>query len=188
MTRIAALVFFVAIFAVAASGPPRGQASSASVDVSAVFLDATAQKTATGSDFSANYVVIEVTVTPKGNKPLIVSPDDFLLRIPSDADSSGPMAASQVLRAGGGLILHRSDQILMGIDRVNPQNTGVTAAQSGSDVAPDAVAALQSRMLSSKTTSSPVTGLLFFPFGKKKAGSVDLVYSAPDAKLHISFR
>jgi hypothetical protein len=43
-------------------------------------------------------------------------------------------------------------------------------------------------MLPAKTTSDPVTGLLFFPIPKKKAKDLDLVYTSPLSKLHIKFK
>lgn len=155
--------------------------------MAAVFLDIAAVKQATGTDFAGKFTVLEVTLTPKGGKPLDVDPDDFLLRVDSNSDRSGPLAAAQVLGTGG-LILHKEEQHVIGITRADSAYNGVTVA-SGSAPAPiDAINALKEKMLPFKTTTTPVTGLLFFPIEKKKPRDLDLVYSTPSGKLHISFR
>lgn len=173
--------------AASAANPKLGKAADDSVEVAAVFLDAVALKQATGSDFNNAYTVIEVTVTPKGGKPLELQPDDFLLRINSDSESSGPMGASQVYGAGSSLVLHSGRQTI-GTTPSDPGYNGLTVSPGSSSASADEVKALQSRMLPAKTTSSPVTGLLFFPIAKKKPGDLDLVYSSPTGKLHIAFR
>lgn len=170
-----------------AANPPIGEASDASVTINARFMDAAAVQQATGSDFKNTYTVIEVTVTPKGDKPLVLQPDDFLLRINSDSDSSGPMVASQVYGAGSAIVL-QGEQDTIGVTRNDPGYTGISIAKGSSSVSKDKIAALQAKMLPSKTTSDPATGLLFFPIAKKKARDLDLVYTSPLGKLHIKFK
>ena len=177
----------MATLAASAANPPMGKAQNESAEVAAMFLDVAALKQATGSDFNNAYTVIEVTVTPKGTAPLELQPDDFLLRINSSSDSSGPMAASQVYGAGGGLMLHQGKDTI-GITATNPAYTGATPVAGSSSASPEAIKALQSKMLPAKTISAPVTGLLFFPIPKKRPRDLDLVYSTPTGKLHISFR
>lgn len=170
-----------------AANPATGEASDSSVSVNARFMDAAAVQQATGSDFKNTYTVIEVTVTPKGDKPLVLQPDDFLLRINSDSESSGPMVASQVYGAGTAIVLHGSQETI-GITRNDPGYSGISVAHGSSSASKEEIAALQAKMLPAKTTSEPVTGLLFFPIAKKKAKDLDLVYSSPEGKLHIKFR
>jgi hypothetical protein len=181
-------IVFVAVTLLTAApkNPPMGKASDSSVEVAATFFDAAAVQQATGSDFKDTYTVIEVTVTPKGDKLLELQPDDFLLRVTSDADSSGPMAASQVYGAGGGLVLH-SGRETIGITRTDPGYNGVSIVKGSSTASKEQIDALQSKMLPAKSISRPVTGLLFFPLAKKKPHSLDLVYTSPVGKLHISF-
>jgi len=189
MPRLIALAtLMVVALAATAANPPAGQAGNADVAISAVFLDAAAVVQATGADYAKNYTVLEVTVTPKGGKAYDVQPDDFLLRVSSDTDSSGPLAASQVLGAGSGLVVHRDQPLSIGINRANSGVSGVTAATGRATVPADAITALQSKMLPAKTTPEPVSGLLFFPIAKKKPKDLDLVYTTPDGKLHIAFR
>jgi ABC-type glycerol-3-phosphate transport system substrate-binding protein len=187
MVRIALSMTLLVAALASAANPPSGQAADASVTVAAVFLDTAAVKQSTGSDFNNAYTVIEVTVTPKGGKPLDVQPDDFLLRINSNSESSGPMAAAQVYGAGGGLVLH-GEKDTIGVTPSNPGYSGVTVVPASKGASADAIKALQSKMLPAKSTSDPVTGLLFFPIAKKRARDLDLVYSSPLGKLHVAFR
>ena len=170
-----------------AANPAMGEASDASVSINAVFMDPAAVQQATGSDFKSTYTVVEVTVTPKGDKPLVLQPDDFLLRIGSDSESSGPMVASQAYGAGSAIVLQGSQETI-GITRSDPGYSGISIAKGSSSVSKEQIAALQAKMLPAKTTSDPVTGLLFFPIAKKKAKDLDLVYTSPLGKLHIKFR
>src|SRR6185436_5196656 len=94
----------------------------------------------------------------------------------SNSDSSGPMSASLVYGAGGGLVLH-SGKNTIGITPNNPGYSGATVVAGSSSASPEAIKDLQNKMLPTKTTASPVTGLLFFPIAKKKAKDLDLVYS-----------
>lgn len=188
MGRISlALWILTAAVAAHAANPAMGAASDASVTINAVFMDPVAVQQATGSDFKNTYTVIEVTVTPKGDKPLVLQPDDFLLRIDSDSESSGPMVASQVYGAGSTIVVHGAQEVI-GITRNDPGYTGVSVAKGSASVSKDQIDALQAKMLPAKTTSDPVTGLLFFPIPKKKPKDLDLVYTSPLGKLHIKFR
>jgi len=187
MGRTSLAILLAAAMVANAANPPTGEASDASVKINAMFMDAAAVQQATGSDFKNAYTVIEVTVTPKGNKPLIIQPDDFLLRISSDSESSGPMVASQVYGAGTALVV-LGQQETIGITRSDPGYSGLSVAKGSSSASKDQIDALQAKMLPAKTTSDPVTGLLFFPIAKKKAKDLDLVYTSPEGKVHIRFR
>ena len=171
----------------AAKNPPSGTTSDASVQISATFLDLVATQQATGSDFDKAYTVIHVTITPLGGKSLLVQPDDFLMRVKSNSDSSGPLSASQVYGAGGGLVLHRAEESI-GTILTDMGNTGVTAATQTTHVDPKTIQALQVKLLQAGKTTSPVSGLLFFPISKKKPRDLDLVYTSPTSKVHVEFR
>jgi hypothetical protein len=174
--------------AVPAANPPAGQAANDDVALTAVFMDAAAVKQAAGSDFNNGFTVIEVTVTPKGGKSVDLQPDDFLLRIGSTGDHSGPLAASQVLGTGG-LVLHKEDVQVIGATRTQQGWNGAAMEQGKTPPAPaSAINELKSKMLPTGVTSVPVTGLLFFPIEKKKPKDLDLVYTTSSGKLHISFR
>src|SRR5450432_3783021 len=59
---------------------PSGNASDERVSLSASALDSAELKQIFGSDFDNNFAVLEVTLTPKGDQPLDIHLDDFLLR------------------------------------------------------------------------------------------------------------
>jgi hypothetical protein len=179
MRRIAVLLLVAAMLATAAKTPPAGKASDESAEVAAVFLDM--------PEYKNTYTVIEVTVTPKGGKPLDLQPDDFLLRVNSNSDSSGPVTASQVYGAGGGLVLHGTKETI-GTTPANGGYSGATVVQGSTSASSDQIKALQDKMLPAKTTSSPTTGLLFFPIAKKGHRDLDLVYTSPTSKIHVNFR
>ena len=186
MKAIAAALLLMSLLN-GASKVPTGKAANDSVDIAATFLDAAATKIATGSDFNSAYTVIEVTVTPKGSSPLELQPDDFLLRINSNSDNSGPMAAAQVYGAGGGLVLQSAKETI-GITPANLGYSGTKVEAPSKTADPEAVKALQSKMLPAKKITAPAKGLLFFPIAKKKSHDLDLVYTSPTGKLHIAFK
>lgn len=185
MKRAAWILAFAALLA--AKNPPSGKASDASVEIAATLLDPAATQQAAGSDFDKAYTVIHVTITPLGGKTLLVQPDDFLMRVKSDSDSSGPLSASQVYGAGGGLVLHRTQESI-GTIYTNMGNSGVSAATQTSHVAPETIKALQAKLLQAGKTTSPVSGLLFFPISKKGHRDLDLIYTSPTSKVHVEFR
>lgn len=189
MRPIAAIAVLLAAHALfsAPKKLPTGKAADADVEVTATILDAAALQEAAGSDFQNTFTVMQVTVTPKAGKSLDLQPDDFLLRLLSEADSTGPMAASQVYGAGGGLVLH-AGQETFGTSQNDPGYTGVSVAKGSSSASADQIKALQGKLLPAKKITESVTGLLFFPVSKKRPGSLDLVYSAPNSKLHIQFK
>ena len=57
------------------------------------------------------------------------------------------------------------------------------------DAKPDpALDALKKKMLSEKTVTEPVSGLLFFPLTKEKARNLILSYKTPQGKLRLNFK
>jgi hypothetical protein len=97
------------------------------------------------------------------------------------------MVASQVYGAGSALVVHGAKETI-GITPTNLGYSGTSIVHGSSSASSADIDSLQKKMLPAKTTSDPVTGLLFFPIAKKKARDLDLVYSTPNGKLHISFR
>src|SRR5580704_4636560 len=87
---------------------PSGDGGNEVVGVTATCLDSDQLKEIFGTDFDKMFSVIEVTLTPKGDKPLDVHLDDFLVRSEQTGEHSGPLAASQI-DGQGTLVLHQSD-------------------------------------------------------------------------------
>lgn len=84
-----------------------GTASDEKIEIAArAFLDRESMKEALGNDLGAGYLIVEVTVTPKGDEKLNLDLDDFLLRSDKDGQNSRPLTPSQV--AGGAVMVVKS--------------------------------------------------------------------------------
>ena len=84
-----------------------GTASDEKVDIAAkAFLDKESMRQALGTDLGAGYLVVEVTVTPKGDEKLNLDLDDFLIRSDKDGQHSRPLTPTQV--AGNAVMVVKS--------------------------------------------------------------------------------
>ena len=84
-----------------------GEAADEKIGISAkAFLDRDSTKQAVGEDPGAGYIVVEVTVTPKGDDKVTLDLDDFLLRSDKDGQHSRPLSPSQV--AGNSVMVVKS--------------------------------------------------------------------------------
>jgi hypothetical protein len=84
-----------------------GEAGDEKVGISArVFLDRDSTKQAVGEDPGVGYIVVEVTITAKGEEKVSVDLDDFLLRSDKDGQHSRPLTPSQV--AGNAVMVVKS--------------------------------------------------------------------------------
>jgi hypothetical protein len=84
-----------------------GEASDDKIGISAkAFLDRDSMKQAVGEYPGAGYIVVEVTVTPKGDEKISLDLDDFLLRSDKDGQHSRPLTPSQV--AGNAVMVVKS--------------------------------------------------------------------------------
>jgi len=97
----------------------KGEAADEKVGIAArVFLDTESTKQALGNDIGAGYIVVEVTVTPKGDEKLNLDLDDFLLRSDKDGQHSRPLTPSQV--AGNAVMVVKSVGGQQGRGRISP--------------------------------------------------------------------
>jgi hypothetical protein len=194
MTRVGqAIVFCGLSFFLSASltaadkKSPQGQGEDESVAISATLLSPEQLREAVGSDFDNNYIVLEVRVAPKGGKPYLVHLDDFILRSESSGEHSGPFLMASQIAGAGALVVERTYGNKANVDSPRPL-TG-TKVEMKDDAKPDpALDALKKRMLSEKTTSEPVSGLLFFPLAKEKPKNLILSCKTPQSRLRLSFR
>ncbi len=84
-----------------------GDASDEKVGISAkAFLDRDSMKQVVGLDPGPGYIVVEVTVTQKGDEKVTLDLDDFLLRSDKDGQHSRPLSPSQV--AGNSVMVVKS--------------------------------------------------------------------------------
>ncbi|MDE3197134.1 MAG: hypothetical protein KGN84_12355, partial [Acidobacteriota bacterium] len=87
-----------------------GDASNDAVEATGVVYDAAQVEQTFGTNFQNMFTVIEMTLTPKGGKPLDVHLDDFLLRSSSTSNHSGPLAPAQIAGQDT-LVVYQDDQL-----------------------------------------------------------------------------
>jgi hypothetical protein len=166
---------------------PQGQAEDGSVAITATLLNAEQLKQAVGSDFDNNYTVLDVRLAPKGDKPYLVHLDDFILRSEQSGEHSGPFLAAGQIAGAGALEVERTYGNRSNADSPRPiEGTRLTMKTDGQ--ASPALEVLKKKMLSEKTVSEPVSGLLFFPLTKDKPKNLVLSYKTPQSHLRLNFK
>jgi len=184
------MVVTLALAAVLVAGEkksPQGQGEDESVAITATLLSAEQVKEAVGSDFNNNYTVLDVRVAPKGGKPYLVHLDDFILRSEASGEHSGPFLAAGQIAGAGALEVERTYG-----NRPNPDSPrsieGTRLTMNADEKANPALDVLKKKMLSEKTVSEPVAGLLFFPLTKEKPKNLVLSYKTPQSRLRLNFK
>ena len=181
---------------------PAGEATNEAVSIAATVFDAEQIKQSAGPGFEADYIVLEVTLSPKTASPYEVKLDDFILRSEMSADHSGPLLAGQI--AGSGMLIVRTDDPDSGKRRggltagigggmIGSANgsTGETRSAEMKDDTPAGTQldVLRKKILAEKPVTAPVTGLLFFPMNvKEKAKYLNLQCRTPAGILRIRFK
>ena len=195
---------------------PTGQASNAGLSISAtLYNDKESVRQLVGSDLGGYIVVVDIKLAPKGDQPLAVSLDDFILRSDKDGQRSRPFQPSQIAgpgllvvsEKGGGAGIMSEDQGPVfggGYPGTRPErlggqstslgNTGQSSAaaasmESGKGKDDPLLATLKEKVLAEKETSRPVSGLLYFLMdGKHKTKQLELMYGGPAGKLSLRFQ
>ena len=168
------------------------------------YIDPDAVKQLLGYDLGGHYIVIQMTVTPKGDKPLNINQNDFQLFCEGDGDRTQPQSAAEIAAADS-LVLKRGQS---GIGSLG-EETGTTWSGVGfggrggkkkQDDTPSSAkmekgkkddalkSVLTERALPEKETTQPVSGLLYFPMEKKKLKDLVLFYPTPNGKLRMYFK
>ena len=189
--------------------PLPGQAGNDDVElVASVMIDRDEIKEALGADLGAGYVVARMKVTPKTDKPLAVSLDDFTMISRKDGQRSVALEPGQIAGKGA-LIVKRAPNQPGGAGTatngpiwggVGPISTGVGnhgGADGGLDTRVESgkgekdsplLAVLKAKVLPDKESTDPVEGLLYFPIdGKIKPKDLTIIYKGPAGKLIIEF-
>ncbi len=105
MKYVLALVIAAAL-ASAETKPLPNQAGNDDLDLAGtVLIDRPAIQDAVGADLGPGYIVVRISATPKSNKPLRLSPDDFLLLSRKDGDRSPALDPAQFGGGSGGLVV-----------------------------------------------------------------------------------
>lgn len=159
--------------------------------------------------------LVHVKVRPKGEKPVKIALDDFIILKQDDGQRSTPFAPTQIASSSGltlqsqrlsGWGAQGNGPVWGGIGggrpRTMPGNGGtVGSATGGAEVvqatekegketpATNALLdALRSKGLAEKETNETVEGLLYFPLdGKVKLKDLLLIYKAPGGKMELRF-
>jgi hypothetical protein len=193
------------------------EAGNDSLDISAdALLDKDQIKTALGAELPAGIIAVEVKIMPKGEAPISISRDDFVLLSHKDGQRSGPYSPSQI--AGSATMVVRTQTTGGGVGGQNggptwggipgtmgrPRRMDGPGGGAGNTAGEESATAsiehdkdkkdnpllktLDAHMLQDKEISEPVTGLLYFPLeGKVKPKDLELIYKGPAGKLLVNF-
>jgi hypothetical protein len=180
---------------------PSGEAANELVSVQGTVLDDDHLQQIFSSDFDHTFVVVEVTLTPKGDKPLDIRLDDFLLRSEQSGANTGPLQAAQIAGQGG-LVLNRGEAprrkggfgVGLGGMMGGGSSGGVPQIDNAKVESKDdreqgpLLGMLKRKILTEKAITEPVTALLFFPLEKEKPKNLALVYTTTAGKLRFKFK
>jgi hypothetical protein len=195
--------------------PLPGQAGNDDIELAASLVIDRAEVTqAVGADVGAGYIVARVKVSPKTDKPLRISPDDFTIICRKDGQRSQALSPGQIAGVGalvvkpaanqpGGLGTATNGPIWGGVG--GPMSSRGVGNSGGVDGGVDTkmdnesgkgekgkdsplLAALKAKILADKESLEPVEGLLYFPIeGKVKPKDLAIVYKGPAGKLVMEF-
>lgn len=215
---LCSLVFSLAASVAAEKKLPVATAGNGKLQITAtLYQDKSDIKELLGSDLDGYFKVIRVELTPKGEKPLPVDRDDFLLRSYKDGQKSGAYEPSQIAGRGalvisttssGGVVLAEDRGPIWGglpgtgrprrLGGVQPPVVGDTAGQTAAVATPTGgageeenplLAVLKEKVLPEREISEPLSGLLYFSLeGKHKPKDLELHYLGPAGKIVLKFR
>ena len=186
---------------------PLTTASNDQVDIEAtIVLDEAEVSQKIGADPGKGIVLLQVKVTPKVDKGVQVSPDDFILLAHDDGERSKPFEPAEIAGKGA-LVVTNSN----GTTKVKKTSTtlgmgGIMGGGASADPNAKATSGISSKMdnnkqgdnklldalkakqLPTKESSDPVEGFLYFPLdGKHKLKNLAVLYRGPAGKLNLEF-
>ena len=211
MKFIAILAALAALSVAGERKPLPGQAGNDNVElVASVMVDRAEVTQAVGADVGVGYIAVRVKVTPKTEKPLLISPDDFTIVSRKDGQRSQALSPGQIAGTGA-LIVKAAANQPGGVGTVSNGpvwggvglgNGGGVGNSGGSDRGVEVkidngdknakpnplLAALKAKILPDKESLDPVEGLLYFPIdGKIKPKDLSLQYKGPAGRLIMEF-
>jgi hypothetical protein len=207
------VLFLVSLLAAAADRKPLpGQAGNDDIELAAsVIVDRAEVTQAVGEELGVGYVVVRMTVTPKTEKPLRISPDDFTIVCRKDGQRSVALSPGQIAGTGALIVKAAANQPggagtstngpiwggvgIGGMGTKRPANSTDGAEPKMEDSAKSKdgkdsplLAALKVKILPDKESLEPVEGLLYFPIdGKLKPSDLAVLYRGPAGRLTIEF-
>jgi hypothetical protein len=189
--------------------PLPGQAGNDNVELAAsIYVDRDEIQQVLGADIGQGYVVAKVTVTPKTDQPLPISPDDFTIISGKDGQRSVALEPGQIAGKGGLVVKRAGNQpggagtvtngpIWGGVGpiagggnrRSGDAGVEATKVETGKDEKDNPLlGVLKAKVLPDKESTDPVEGLLYFPIdGKIKPKDLRIIYTGKAGKLIIDF-
>lgn len=179
------------------------------IDVTAtIALDEEEVTQKLGADPGKGVVLVHVVVTPKTEKPVQISPDDFILLAHDDGEKSKPFDPEQLAGQGALVIRDSSDEagkkggkggLTIGMGGIgggggSPGKTRkdpITSAKMDEKNAGNEklLQQLKAKQFPQKDTADPVEGYLYFALeGKHKLKNMALLYRGPAGKLNLEFQ
>ena len=184
---------------------PDTSAGNDQIDVVATITLAEADVTQKlGADPGTGIVLLSVRVIPKTDKPVQISPDDFILLAHDDGERSKPFDPAQLAWDGALVVTNSTDTKvkktgtsvgfggIMGGTGGSPGNPKITSMSSKIDSKSKGneklLAALKAKQLPQKESVEPIEGYLYFPLdGKHKLKNLAVLYRGPAGKLDLEF-
>ncbi len=200
-----ALLTALSVFGAKKVVSPNTSASNEQIDLIATITipeEEVTQKL--GADPGKGIALLEVRVIPKTDKPIQVSPDDFILLAHDDGERSKPFDPSEVAGQGALVVTNSADgtkvkktSSTVGFGGImgggsSPGNPKITAISSKMDPKSQGNAKLleilKAKELPEKESVQPVEGFLYFPLdGKHKLKNLAVLYRGPAGKLDLEF-
>ncbi|HLW77469.1 MAG TPA: hypothetical protein VKS01_10795 [Bryobacteraceae bacterium] len=210
MKTAALLAAFACLLAAKDRKPLPGQAGNDDIEmVGAVIVDRAEVTQAVGEDMGPGYVVVKIKVTPKTDKPLAVSLDDFTIISSKDGQRSQALSPGQIAGQGALVVKRAPNQpggagtqtngplwggvSGAGIGNKRSREGGVEAnvdkdAAKPSEPRDKLLDALTAKCLPEKASLEPLEGLLYFPIdGKIKPKDLRVQYKGPAGRLEMEF-
>jgi hypothetical protein len=208
------LAVFVTVLAFAGDKKPLpGQAGNDDIElVGHMMVDREEIKQALGADLGAGYVAVRMKVTPKTEKPLRISPDDFTIVSRKDGQRSEALSPGQIAGKGALVVKASPNQPGgYGTTTNGPIWGGIGGTVGGGrrgrgnspaadkDAEPQTetksdekdnplLEVLKSKELPDQESLEPAEGLLYFPIdGKIKPKDLAVIYKGPAGKLVMEF-
>jgi len=195
--------------------PAVGRNGNDDVDLTGtVYADKDVVSQMLGIDPGRDLVIVEIKVSPRTDKALAISPDDFTLLSHKDGQRSSAFSPSQ-LAGKDALVLQTGRSATAGMygdqngptwsgpfgtHRIGKDPAGKTqlegAKKDGDDpkAATDGkenplMAILKTKGLPEKESLEPVTGYLYFPIdGKVKGKELSIIYKGPAGRIVMEFQ
>ncbi len=206
------IFILIAILSLTLAGEKKqlpGQAGNDDIElVGSVILDRQEIQQALGGDLGPGYVVARMKVSPKTEKPMRISADDFTMLSRKDGQRCSALSPGQIAGKGA-LIVKRAPNQPGGAGTATngPIWGGIGPIQTGTgntrkpDAPVDAhvenskdekdnplLGVLKAKVLPDLESQEPVEGLLYFLIdGKIKPKDLAIIYQGPAGKLIMEF-